>query len=65
MISLVWKQKGAPSNHAIYQGISVLHLLGKLLNLSYLYSLDAETHHHGWLLEEQAGFYLGHYLEDH
>ena len=65
MISPVWKQKGAPSDPAMYRGLSVLHPLGKLLALSYLHRLDAETHRHRWLAEEQAGFRLGHRVEDH
>ena len=52
MISPVWKQKGAPLDPAIYQGLSVLHLLRKLLALSYLHCLDAEIHYCGWLLEQ-------------
>ena len=65
MISPVWKHKGSPSDPATYRGLSVLHPLGKLLALSYLHRLDAETHRHGWLAEEQAGFRLGHHIEDH
>ena len=49
----------------MYWGLSVLHPLGKLLALSYLHHLDAETHSRGWLAEEQAGFRLGHCIEDH
>ena len=33
--------------------------------LSYLHRLDDETHYHGWLAKEQAGFHLGHHIEDH
>ena len=65
MISPVWKQKGTPSDPATYRGLSVLHPLGKLLALSYLRRLDDETHCHGWLAKEQAGFHLGHRIEDH
>ena len=65
MISPVWKQKGTPSDPATYRGLSVLHLLGKLLALSYLRRLDDETHCRGWLAKEQAGFRLGHRIEDH
>ena len=49
----------------MYRGLLVLHPLGKLLALSYLHRLDAETHSQGWLAEEQAGFRLGHRIEDH
>ena len=65
MISPVWKQKGTPSDPVTYRGLSVLHLLGKLLALSYLCRLDDETHCRGWLVKEQAGFCLGHRIEDH
>ena len=65
MISPVWKHKGNPSDPTTYRGLSVLHPLGKLLALSYLHRLDAETHSQGWLAEEQAGFRLGHCIEDH
>ena len=50
---------------AMYWGLSIFHPLGKLLALSFLHCLDTETHRHGWLAEEQAGFRLGHYVEDH
>ena len=49
----------------MYRGLSVLHPLGKLLALSYLHRLDAETHRNRWLAEEQAGFHLGYRMEDH
>ena len=49
----------------MYQGLSVLHPLGKLFALSYLHCLDTETHCQGWLAEEQVGICLGHYVEDH
>ena len=65
MISPVWKHKGTPSDPAKYRGLSVLHLLGKLLALCYLHRLDEETHHRGWLAEEQAGLCLGRHVEDH
>ena len=65
MISPVWKHKGTPSDPATYRGLSVLHPLGKLLALCYLHRLDEATHHRGWLAEEQAGFCLGHRIEDH
>ena len=48
----------------MYQGLSVLHPLGKLLALSYLHHLDAGTHCRGWLAEEQARFRFGHHIED-
>ena len=65
MISPVWKQKGTPSDPATYRGLLVLHPLRKLLALSYLRCLDDETHCHGWLPKEQAGFHLGYHIEDH
>ena len=65
MISPVWKHKGSPLDPTMYRGQSVLHPLGKLLALSYLHRLDAETHCPGWLAEEQAGLHLGHRVEDH
>ena len=65
VISSVWKQKGAPSDPVMYQGLSILHQLGKLLALSYLYHLDTKTHCHGWMAEKQAGFHLGYHVEDH
>ena len=49
----------------MYWELSVLHPLGKLLALSYLHRLAVETHSRGWLAEEQAGFHLGHHIEDH
>ena len=49
----------------MYWGLSVLHLMEKLLALSYLSHLDAKTHHYGWLAEEQAGFQMDHHVEDH
>ena len=54
-----------PSDPAMYWGFSVLHPLGKLLALCYLYRLDEETHGYGWLAEKQVGFCLGHQIEDH
>ena len=33
--------------------------------LSYLRCLDNDTHCHSWLVEEQAGFNLGHHVDDH
>ena len=65
MISLVWKEKGTPSDPTTYQGLSVLHPLGKLLALSYLHHLDDETHCQCWLAEKQARFCLGHHIEEH
>ena len=65
VISPVWKHKGSPLDPITYRGLLVLHPLGKLLALSYLHHLDKETHHRGWLAEEQAGFCLGHHVEDH
>ena len=65
MISPVWRHKGSPSDPTIYRGLSVLHPLRKLLALSYLHYLDEETHRHGRLAEELAGFCLGHHVEDH
>ena len=59
MISPVWKHKCTPLDPTMYQGLLVLHLLGKLLALSYLHHLDEKTHHHSWLAKEQVGFYLG------
>ena len=44
VINPVWKQKNAPWDPEIYRGLSVFYLLGKLLALSYLNCLDAETH---------------------
>ena len=64
VISPVWKQKGAPPDPEINWGFSILHPLGKLLALSYLYLLDAEMHRPGWLAEDQAGFCLRYYMED-
>ena len=46
----------------MYQGLSILHPLGKLLALSYLHNLDNETHHCGLLVKEQVGFCLGHQM---
>ena len=65
VISLAWMQKCPSSEPSIYQGLSVLHLVGKLLAISYLHCLDAETHYHGWLVKEKLGFHLGRHMEDH
>ena len=65
VISPVWKQKGTPLDPAIYWELTVLHPLRKLLALSYLHCPDADTHCHSWLVEEQAGFYLGNCVEDY
>ena len=65
MISPVWKHKGSPLDPTTYWGLSSLQLLGKLLAFRYLHRLDEETHRQGWLAEKQAGFCLGHHVEDH
>ena len=65
MISPVWNNNGFPLDLATYRGLLVLHPLGKLLALSYLHRLDEEPHHRDGLAEEQAGFCLGHHVEDH
>ena len=54
-----------PLVSTIYCGLSFFRPLRKLLALSYLYHLDEEMHSQGWLAEEQAGFCLGYYVEDH
>ena len=65
VISPVWKQKGTPSDPTTYQGLPVLHLLGKLFAVNYLSHLDNETHSRHWLAEGQAGVHLGHRIEGH
>ena len=44
--------QGSPLDPATHWGLLVLHPLGKLLALSYIYHLNEKTNHHSWLAKE-------------